>query len=186
MNELRVEFDVEADDLVAAGMAAAREGGVLRRVRTARLVWGIFFTGMGMATVVLTKDPKTPSLGGAAFAILTLVLGFWNLLWGALTTVSHRNSLERAYSETERRGLLGRCVVTVRPDGLYASWPGGTYQHPWPAVFWVRTDREYAFVAAVSSVFPVPRRAFPDDASFNEFVAVTRGGIEQHSPAAGG
>jgi hypothetical protein len=186
VSELRVEFDVEVGDLVAAGMAAAHQGGVLRRTRHVRLFWGAVCTGMGVAAVVLTMDAGPAALGWAAFAMLAVVLGFWNLVQGALTTRSYRNSLERGYADCEPRGLVGRCVVAARADGLHASWPGGTYQHPWRAVFWVRTDHEYAFVAAVSSVFPVPRWAFPDDASFHEFVAVVRGAIEQHSRAVGG
>jgi hypothetical protein len=186
VEERRAEFDIKARDLVAAGLATAREAGIISRERAYLLTWGVVLTGMSAAAVAFTGESKTPSLGWAAFVLLATPLGMLNLFMGIFTTARHRKALEVRYASPERRRLLGRCVVTARPDGLSASWPGGTYHHPWSAVFWIRTDRENAYIAAVSSTFPVPRRAFLDTSKFDEFVEAVRGSIESQRKTSDG
>jgi hypothetical protein len=49
----------------------------------------------------------------------------------------------------------------------------------------VEVTGEHAFVTAALLTYLIPRRAFPDDASFDDFVTGVRDRVERHGPAPG-
>jgi hypothetical protein len=176
MTELRVEFDAKVKDLVASSMLAARMSGIIRRQMTTLIASGSIFLGLAAASVVLA-DLNAPSLAWPALAILTLSIGVTSIVYGILAPQIIRNTTETIYSTQQYRLSLGRCVITINDTGFRAESSGGTYQHSWQAIFWVRVERQHVFVAAGTLTYPIPRRAFSSDVDFEQFAELVRSHI---------
>jgi hypothetical protein len=171
-----MEFDAKVKDLVASSMLLARTSGIIQRRMLVLLASGLAFWGMAIAAIVFA-DQSRSSLGWAVFAMLTISLGSMNMIYGALAPQIIRKSQETIYSTPQCRRSLGRCVITINDSGFRAESPGGTYQHPWQAIFWVHVERQCAFVAAGTLTYPIPRRAFSSDAEFERFAELVRSHI---------
>ncbi|HET6573443.1 MAG TPA: YcxB family protein [Fimbriiglobus sp.] len=185
MKPVWIEYEVKPRDMVAVSLFQHRMVGATRKMKLTYAVVGVILvlTGSG-GFVAAVLYPKL-FLGSLPYSILSWAVGVGCLVVAVLAVPHLRVAFTRHYTAPHVRRFLGRCSFAVTDEGFVVCSPGGTYSHPWPAVVAVAVTAEYAFVTAALLTYPVPRRAFPDDAAFDTFVTAVREGIERYGSVSG-
>src|SRR5262245_5949094 len=172
---MRVDYELTEDDIGA--FAAHHFKSVPIGCFMFGLGAGCFLPYFGAALLfwLLGLQPRTPpqspTPGGleclAPFTGLAVALGVAQL-WPRIPSYYSRRL-------ARQQGLLGRCSAELRPEGLFATGPTGDGTRLWHAITRVEaTSSQLLFYYSEDprpQAVAIPRRAFPDTAAAEAFLA---------------
>jgi YcxB-like protein len=119
-----------------------------------------------MATV-----PGWESLIVGSAILISLLGSFFGFLYAYLNTLARHR--EDFYRQPENANTRGRRRICLRPDGINAASPVSQSLTRWEGITRVECQGEALYLlTAELSAFIVPRRAFSDDALFQQFARV--------------
>jgi hypothetical protein len=180
MEAWEIEFDFTVDGVVAfARYQADYLPDGRKKPKTAPWAWvallvllvvGVGYNAFHVKGLLLDRLPS--SLGEWFQCLLPPALlaacAFLYFFGHRLTA----DAIRKRYRRPENAHLLGRRKLAISPEGLALSWASGNSTIRWNAVHRVATTPTHAFFYINSaSAIPLPRRAFPDDEDFEDFVA---------------
>ncbi len=160
-----LSFDVTRDDYVAWADHWSRTDVVCAQMRSGRVALSLAGLALAVLLALAACDPVL-RVGGAVAGVLAA------LVWWIVYPTSWRKAVSR---QTQRMvdgstpALFGGRRYSVDEQGLrFSSLYGGGYLY-WTGIDHVEvgTDGIYVYVA-MNSAHIVPRRAFGDDAAFQE------------------
>ena len=171
--------DITKDDVVAYNMyhfahsPAVRQQGF--RAVAVTLVVLVVWSGLLGVLVFGSDGPLDtaraiwPLLLGPPLFLLVMILVFRR------RTRRTRKTVERMLDEGENKGLFGEHRITLTPEGVNDSSDFHKKLTSWDAVERVAVTDQHLFVYtnAIEAVI-VPRRSFPNEASFTSFVEAAK------------
>lgn len=168
---LSVEFDLDLNDVVAFNEYHAAHSPLLRRgLMMYRLVPAAigFVAGAIMALSDWSEGIKT--------AVLSVVVpGLWIAVAPWVYRRRIRQNVKKLYREGRNAAVFGRQTLAISASGFTRTASGAHSEARWDAVERVASTPGYLFIyTSAVTAHIVPRRAFPDDRSFDAFTAAAR------------
>jgi YcxB-like protein len=174
MTPLQAEFDQSLEDVKAFYNNALPRSPVARRQkRITQIACPILIVGAGFLLCYLIGYGFPPP------PIWLIYIGVIALAVMYLTPSSvHKQQMKqvlRLFQQEDHRQRLGPTKIELRPEGVAAASPIGATVFDWKAISEIVATSDYVFLHLDSlSALMVPRRAFPDDATFDRFVEAAR------------
>ncbi len=142
---MTLTYDFTLDDLVAFNRHHLRHSPSHKRTR---FFVRVLFIPMAAIPVVLRLLQGQDVLG------LTLTMGVIAVIWFfAYPPIFDRrveSQIRRALNEGSNRGLVGEHTLTITPEGLRSTSPGGDSFYKWASVEKVEQTESYIFVYVAS------------------------------------
>ncbi len=166
-----INYDVTVDDMVKFNAHHLRSSGASRS-SLARTQAGIAAIYAMLTTMIVLTGDIPLYLAAVPMALLTAVVV--GRLPGRVEQ-RVRRLVQASYAEGRNLGTLGPHRLTLTGDGFIDASPYVESRVRWEAVERVEITDEHAFVYIGSlRACVIPRRAFPDEATFYRFVETVR------------
>lgn len=181
--EHRAEFDLTEDDYVAWAQHLRTRFECSRRGKLETYLLrfvGISLIPVFVAVVYVVVVSETFVLLPSVM-VLVIPSGFLWFLWYRRTLA--RRFVRRALRKSGGKHVLGNRTVVVAPEELQSRGSFGEMSLKWDAVVEIERVEQaiYFFVSATSAVI-VPKRAFPNEHDYSEFMYAAR---RYHDPGDG-
>ena len=182
-----IEYELRADELLEYYVWASSKSPALRRLRrrvTVRQLVGLLILFLALITIVL----ETAQVRGAAIYLYAYAeaTGMCLLITLIGLTAGHgERAMRRTYAtlvtHPSYRILLGPRRVQLLPDAYVETSARGESRIVWSAIQRIDVDPRFMFVdLGAAGSFIIPRRVFPDEQAYWEFVRLAR---ETHEAA---
>jgi hypothetical protein len=177
---MEIEFEITLDDLVAFNVYHNRHSKPGKRNR---LILSGFLTLAALASMssILLPDPDSPIVWNASSITLSLLpILFMAALFGLALSPGVRRwqtkrALKRLLSEGKSKRLVGARRLTLTSTGVTHRTAVTEAETKWSAVEkLVETDQHLFIYTSPVEAFIVPRRAFVDEAQYQEFAGTAR------------
>jgi hypothetical protein len=172
---VNIEYSIELTDIEAfTRFTFDRIPLIRKRVSKARFIctsFGVFFLLFGL---LLLNSGKTISI---LFFSASAVFFVYILIAKLLAKKTHAKRVRTVYNSND---YTGKHTFTITPEFIKDIRTTGHSTTSWAGIFMVGVTDQHLFIIlkqGLSAVltprlcgFIVPKRAFPDDASFNQFI----------------
>ena len=169
---LSVEFELTEEDLLAFNRYHNAHSRTVKEIRRkAYLMLLLLAVLLGLLILI---NPETWSFAGTVGLAFILVVAVLMALPSFRRGQVNRMA-RRLWAEGGNQALLERQTMSITAEGITKDSPNVRSLIRWPGVGKiVTTDAHAFFYFSALSAYVVPRRAFPDDADFENFVAAAR------------
>jgi len=169
---MEVEFELIKEDYVKFNLyhfahSPSLRPRLLRRTIVIIAVWILVL-------LMLILASETPARAARGFWPLYLGPPIYLLLFFRHSR-AHRRVVERMLEEGKNKGMFGLQQVSLSSAGISTTSEARRSSSTWEVVERIESteDSAYFYVSSVEAII-VPRRAFGDDADFEEFVEAGR------------
>jgi hypothetical protein len=129
----------------------------------------------GAVAALIVTEPEGGPHEPATFIVGGLAAGAWSIV--VVLTMSRRRLrlIRRLYEHGPSQWLLAHRRFIIGPEGFAVIGPSHRGQLAWPLLWKIAVTGQHAFFyTSLTQAYIVPRRAFPDPQSFDEFVDLAR------------
>jgi len=157
---LRVVVDVTRRDIFTV---------TFRLIMRARWIWALFTIPFAAGIWRISTSESGPKDWPNIVLLLVVLATFcWVLLLVAALVFAAASVLQAG----SMQGVLGSHTFEIRPDGLFESTTANQTPTSWSAIRSAKRTDRYILVSVAWWMFHfIPRRAFGDDAAFDDFFA---------------
>jgi len=172
--ELAIIYELSPADIMAYQMSSGinsrqfiRNRNVLRRLILFTSTFLIF-----VAVFIILYFQSDQFLFSVSICII--VLSVFTLLWMIISPPLLRRFawqvIRKTYSEGKNK-LIGKHRLLINKEGVKDTTDMGDSMTRWDAITNISSDDKYLFIAArASDTYIIPRNAFTDDSSFQNFI----------------
>ena len=174
MTPPQAEFDLGIDDIKAFFADALPRSPVARRQTiSVMIVCAVGAIAGGLLLCYFTGEGFPPSGVWLFWIGLAVVLSIY-FTPGTLFNQQMKRVV-RLYQSEEHRKHLGPTKIELRAYGVASASPMGASIIDWKAITEIVSTPDYVFLHLDSlTAMIIPRRGFPDDASFDRFIDAAR------------
>jgi hypothetical protein len=176
---VRIEVDIGESDII--GFYAHELGETSRLERKVTLITVVVvcsFVGLAFSIGVLIGEPPPGGwLGPIVTAVLLALFLIWHFWFGrtwyrvGYPTRVARNLLTKRYART----MLGKQTVEITDRGVQHTASSGHSDTKWHAIEKIEATGDGAYIyVGPSQAIVIPRKSFPDDQAYEEFIATAR------------
>ena len=180
LNKMKASYELKRDDLAAFIEYHQRSSPAARQQRIGCLAVALGALMVLPGGILLTTDKP----------VLETALDIWPLLLGPVLFATlaipyirwrTRQMTTRLLSEGQNKEFYGQCELEAGPESLTETRPSGSTIRNWSSVERVAITPSHLFIYTSGiEAYVVPRRAFPDEATFSTFLGniAERSGVD--------
>ena len=170
---MNIEYNVEIDDLVAFNLYYLNHSTHAQKQISNSIVFyadiSFFLFAMGL---VFVKN-------NLALSIILFALSSSFLLFAISVKPTSKKNIQKHVREINsnvKHNYAGKHVFSITPEYIKDIHESGEVIRHWDIIDNIDTTDQYLFIILKpgSSAFIVPKKAFNDDASFNQFVETAK------------
>lgn len=178
MLNMEIQTDITNKDLIDFNLYHLSHSPTIKRQRLILLLPGLMWSGLWLGLSALGKEPLRTAkalmpliMGGPLYIVMLLVMWRWSL----------SKQIQKHLAEGENKGVFGPQKIILSADGVADIGELSQSTTHWKAVERVTAtdDCLYIYVNALAAVI-VPKRFFPTDTAFEDFVKKAK---EYHAQA---
>ncbi|HXX95274.1 MAG TPA: YcxB family protein [Planctomycetota bacterium] len=170
---MQIEFDFTKEDRVAFNVYHLEHSPTHRRNRWTSLLWASAVWVVLWGVLVATNE--SPGRAARALWPLLMFVPVYAFIYPPLRRRHARRIIDRILDEGQNRAVLGRKRVTMTSVDLTAGDDMKSTTARWDAVERIEVTEAYAYIyISGSEAVILPRRAFPTDDEFQDWIEIAR------------
>jgi YcxB-like protein len=170
-----IEYEISIDDVVDFNLYHYTHSPSLRRTY---FIGRWFFPGLlALCLIVAVEILDLHGLAlGLPWLIWLIFTMFWVIFLGPRYILGQiRKRIVKMNAEGKRGGYSGKHRLSITPEGLLHSTDYGDSKTYWKSVEKIlSTDRHVFIYTSATEAHIIPKRAFPDESKYHEFIDATK------------
>jgi membrane protein YqaA with SNARE-associated domain len=170
-NECNVEYELTSQDVLNFLLYNYEKSPKLGQTR--RVLRRVFLIISPVELLIAFVLLVTIGSDYFPFVIALVVFAGLSLIYYFLHPFLWRRIFKKAVKDhvRDQNKLTGKHILSITPDSVTDSTDMGKSTSRWQAIEWIASNDQYLFITVRGSgPVIVPRRAFTDDVSFQQFV----------------
>ena len=182
-NKVEIQYEIDANDLTAFYVYNFQNN---PKFKWFRIILSRVLIGLGIFLLILAFLSEPLFEESLSFAIVTGLLGLYCLFIGIFSfKISNKLFLTKIYKRmyAKPNKITGKHQLSINSDGTTDINEVGQNITHWNGIIWFAYTDKYLFLASSDNTIIniVPKRAFNNDTSFNQFVETAKAYYEKNA-----
>jgi hypothetical protein len=181
---MNVEYELNLDDVKAHLLYSFNHNPKMKRTRNlmSRITIPLAIVVIILALIIVLTGGKRDISAAVIVGACGVYLLLFSIFYRKFTLWIISRSLMKVYGQRPNR-IAGKHQLSVTPDAVIDINEIGQSTTHWNGIEWFASNDQYLFLSFRYSIFYiVPRRAFPSEGAFNQFVEAAKSYYQAANP----
>lgn len=180
-NKAEIQYELDLNDVKSYLDYSWNKTGYRRALKILRILGIIFGLIMVVIAIIFLISGQVDTSTSIVVGIVGIFVSLFNFFGIEFWRRIIYQPIIRGYSRKPNT-IIGKHHLSITSDGISDVNEIGQTSTPWKGIHRYANNDQYLFLYGYfKTFFIVPRRAFPNEASFNQFVEVVKSYYEKNS-----